>query len=255
MSSERRQVTRLLKLPEVAQRLGVSEKTARRYVKSGSIPSVFVGGAYRVSEEDVAKYLNEARVSTEEADSPKDQAPLPLEVVDTPVRGYLTLSHLLEDWRYLIESTAERHIHNASSNIFDTTEGAAAYSIAAYTETAQLFEIYLERLSPTIQEALPESLAELEAGKLARSIFRLEEAQEAISKAAKAAGVDLDFTQGLSEEELALIDEAVKEFEALPELERKRQEREAWKIVDRLAETSIANAKELAEEVRNRSSA
>jgi transcriptional regulator with XRE-family HTH domain len=185
----------------------------------------------------------------------KDPAPLQLELEMPVGRGYLPLSHLLEDWRYLIESTAERHIHNASSNLFETTEGACAYSIAAYTETAQLFEICLERLSPTITNALPESLAEIESGKLARSMFRLEEAQEAISKTAKAAGVDLEHDHELSEEEIALIDETVKEYEALSELEKRRWDRDAWEIVDRLAETHIANARELTEEVRNQSSA
>lgn len=51
-----------LKIPEVAQRLDVSEKTARRYVKMGELPSVFLGGAYRVSEEDLEKYLKAAKV-------------------------------------------------------------------------------------------------------------------------------------------------------------------------------------------------
>ena len=52
-----------VKLPEVARRLDVSEKTARRMVKSGKLPAVFVGGAYRVSEEDLAEYLEGARVA------------------------------------------------------------------------------------------------------------------------------------------------------------------------------------------------
>jgi excisionase family DNA binding protein len=51
-----------LKLPEVARRLGVSEKTARRYVKSGALPSMFVGNAYRVSEEDVESFLQQSKV-------------------------------------------------------------------------------------------------------------------------------------------------------------------------------------------------
>ncbi len=67
-----------LKLPEVAQRLGVSEKTARRYVKAGTLPSVFVGGAYRVSEEDLEAFLQGARV-TPEGGSPKGSAPLSVE--------------------------------------------------------------------------------------------------------------------------------------------------------------------------------
>ena len=186
---------------------------------------------------------------------PKGQAPLQLELEGPVGRGYLPLSHLLEDWRYLIESTAERHILNASSNLFQTIEGASAYSVAAYIETAQLFEIYLERLSPTIHSALPESLAEIESHKLLRAMSKLEEAQEAISEAAREAGVPFEHEQELSEAELALIEEATREFEALSELEQRRQIREAWEIVDRLAETHIANARELTEEVRNQSSA
>ena len=52
-----------LKIPEVAHRLDVSEKTARRYVKSGTLPSVFIGGAYRVSAGDLEDFLRSARVN------------------------------------------------------------------------------------------------------------------------------------------------------------------------------------------------
>ncbi|GEM_PF-832658 len=51
-----------LKIPEVARRLDVSEPTVRRMVKGGKLPSVFVGGAYRVSEEDLEAYLESAKV-------------------------------------------------------------------------------------------------------------------------------------------------------------------------------------------------
>ena len=193
---------------------------------------------------------------------PKAPAPLrlPLEDAGAPEeRGYLPVTRLLEDWYYLIEQTAERHISNAASRIFETAEGAAAYSIAAFTETAQLFGVCLERLFPAISSALPESLAELERGKLAQAMFRLEAAQVAISEAVEAAGVPLEQAleqeQDLSEEELAVIDEAAEEFEALPELEQRRQMREAWEVVSRLAEERIANAREVAEEARRRPSA
>jgi excisionase family DNA binding protein len=56
-------VTEYLKIPEVARRLDVSEKTVRRYIKSGELPSVFIGGAYRVSEEDLETFLDNARVT------------------------------------------------------------------------------------------------------------------------------------------------------------------------------------------------
>ncbi len=51
-----------LKLAEVARKLDVSEKTARRYVKSGEIPSVFIGNKYRVSEDDLQEYIRGAKV-------------------------------------------------------------------------------------------------------------------------------------------------------------------------------------------------
>ncbi len=59
-----------LKIPELSRRLGVSEPTVRRMVKRGKLPSVFVGGAYRVSEADLAKYLEAARVRPGKAPAP-----------------------------------------------------------------------------------------------------------------------------------------------------------------------------------------
>ncbi len=65
-----------LKIPEVARRLDVSEPTVRRMVKGGKLPSVFVGGAYRVSETDLEKYLEDAKV-VPGGDLGKVQSPLP----------------------------------------------------------------------------------------------------------------------------------------------------------------------------------
>lgn len=66
-----------LKIPEVARRLDVSEKTARRYIRSGELPSTFIGGAYRVSEEDLASYQKGAIVTPEELTA-RPKAPPPL---------------------------------------------------------------------------------------------------------------------------------------------------------------------------------
>ncbi len=68
-----------LKIPEVARRLDVSEKTARRYIRSAELPSAFIGGAYRVSEEDLANYMKAAIVEPEEVDAhPKAAAAAPV---------------------------------------------------------------------------------------------------------------------------------------------------------------------------------
>ncbi len=64
-----------LKIPELSRRLDVSEPTVRRMVKGGKLPSVFVGGAYRVSERDLEKYLEAAKVRPGKADAPPSQEP------------------------------------------------------------------------------------------------------------------------------------------------------------------------------------
>lgn len=59
-----------LKLMEVAHRLGISERTARRYVQAGELPSVYVGGAYRVSEEDLEAFVESRRSKAGKAYAP-----------------------------------------------------------------------------------------------------------------------------------------------------------------------------------------
>ena len=59
-----------LKIPEVARRLDVSEPTVRRMVKSGRLPSVFIGGAYRVSETDLEEFLENAKVEPGKVEAP-----------------------------------------------------------------------------------------------------------------------------------------------------------------------------------------
>jgi excisionase family DNA binding protein len=54
----------LLKLAEVADELGIAESTCRRYIKSGEIPSLFVGGRYRVRREVLDEYLRAAEYRT-----------------------------------------------------------------------------------------------------------------------------------------------------------------------------------------------
>ncbi len=87
----------MLKLPEVAQRLGVSEKTARRYIKAGTIPSVFIGNAYRVREEDLEEYVRQAQVEPGGGDAPKAPSrPSPEAPKDASEEARLSF---LDGWR------------------------------------------------------------------------------------------------------------------------------------------------------------
>jgi excisionase family DNA binding protein len=69
-------VAEYLKIPEVAHILGLSEKTVRRRVKAGEIPSVFIGGVYRISRADLDEYLELARVRSGKAEAPPSQEKL-----------------------------------------------------------------------------------------------------------------------------------------------------------------------------------
>lgn len=53
-------MTNYIKIPEVTTRLGISEKTTRRLIKSGELPSVFFSNSYRVSEEDLQSFIEDA---------------------------------------------------------------------------------------------------------------------------------------------------------------------------------------------------
>jgi excisionase family DNA binding protein len=67
-------VAEYLKIPEVADLLELSEQTIRRRVKSGDIPSVFVGGVYRIPRTELKEYLEQVRVRPGEAARPKADA-------------------------------------------------------------------------------------------------------------------------------------------------------------------------------------
>ncbi len=83
-----------LKLSEVAHRLGISERTARRYVRSGELPSVYYGAAYRVSEEALEAFVESRRSKPPKAGA-SGMPGLPEE--GTPGRALLEAARELEE--------------------------------------------------------------------------------------------------------------------------------------------------------------
>jgi excisionase family DNA binding protein len=49
----------LLKVPEVAQRLGISRAKVYELFAQGQLPSVKIGGCRRVRAQDLAAYVND----------------------------------------------------------------------------------------------------------------------------------------------------------------------------------------------------
>jgi excisionase family DNA binding protein len=54
-------IPRLLSIAQVALYLGVSQKTVRRLIKDGQLPSHRIRGQLRTSEADLARYLAHVR--------------------------------------------------------------------------------------------------------------------------------------------------------------------------------------------------
>jgi excisionase family DNA binding protein len=53
----------MLSVAEVARRLGVSEQTVLRLIGAGELAAYRVGRAYKVNGDDLAAYLDRARVT------------------------------------------------------------------------------------------------------------------------------------------------------------------------------------------------
>lgn len=52
-------------LKEVAKMLRVSMTTIYRYVESGKLNAVKIGNSYRVTDEDLRKFIDDCRVATD----------------------------------------------------------------------------------------------------------------------------------------------------------------------------------------------
>jgi excisionase family DNA binding protein len=50
---------KLLSLKEIAQYLGISVATARRYVKARTVPALKVGRLWRIKQSALAKYIQD----------------------------------------------------------------------------------------------------------------------------------------------------------------------------------------------------
>ena len=53
----------LMTMQEVAQQLKVSERTVRRYIKDGHLKGYKLEGAYRITDKELERFLNEREVN------------------------------------------------------------------------------------------------------------------------------------------------------------------------------------------------
>src|SRR5215210_5239938 len=150
-----------VKLPEVARRLGVSERTARRMVKAGTLPAVFIGNAYRVSEDDLAAYLGGARIDPGKAPrrSPYEPSFNDALAAERPV---IYLEGVLEDvrgrhaWaRSVLERESFREPPEEGVTAATTLTMWSTEINALLADVGQLESIWNARLERVSDQAMP----------------------------------------------------------------------------------------------------
>jgi excisionase family DNA binding protein len=134
-----------LKLPEVAHRLGVSEKTARRYIKSGSLPSVFIGNAYRVEPDALTEFVEHSRGSHQSSEqvstapkSPSRPSPEARDELDKELRVNV---EDLED----AADTLEGHKNRWNTEL-DLLEKVGAFPYGKAREVERLQQVFARNL-------------------------------------------------------------------------------------------------------------
>ncbi len=96
---------RQLSLSEVAGLMGVSERTVRRWIKSGKLKAYKPGRDYRIMESDFRQFIEESEVA------PKVQWPLPFEEVEQQ-RKYVYLP-----WVEFMDRYAKRWEEKVASGV------------------------------------------------------------------------------------------------------------------------------------------
>jgi excisionase family DNA binding protein len=136
-----------LKIPEVARRLDVSEPTVRRMVKGGKLPSVFIGGAYRVSEKDLEEYLESAKVTPGKAPrrSPSEPSLFNGQEEERRLRPWISYVSRRVEW---CEEVVERTPAEEWNNPWLSLETAIQWAVYVGIESAALRELVNREVLP-----------------------------------------------------------------------------------------------------------
>ncbi len=192
-----------LKIPEVARRLDVSEKTARRYIRSAELPSAFIGGAYRVSEEDLDAYVRAATVDPEElVTRPKVREPLPLNSGSSDEERRSVYLEVFKKHMTRRASAWDQQADEENSRLFADYRTSVAYASEVYTEGFTLVRAAVKELWPAIDlDFAPEDAAREHRG-LLDAVKTMLKATDKV-KARDAAALERAIQEDLDPAELA----------------------------------------------------
>jgi len=228
-------------LSTVAGRLGVSERTVRRWIKAGKLRATRPGRDYRIPESALRELIEEGEVSPKESGRSSPEPSL-FNGLEEERREALEI--LFDNLRIHITGTADRWIRAAETGYaFWSEDAAIASSIAVNDEAAHLYGFVSEALEPALETLFAGTLTlRSEQRKLIQAVEHLNKAVEMANKAADAVAPPKEPTE---EDWAAFAEFAMKLWEEMDEVEQRRQLRE-------VAEVLAAECEQAAEDRRGR---
>src|SRR5215218_2538093 len=224
-------------LSTVAGRLGVSERTVRRWIKAGKLRATRPGRDYRIPESALRELIEEGEVSPKESGRSSPEPSL-FNGLEEERREALEI--LFDNLRIHITGTADRWIRAAETGLLFWSEDAAiAYSIEVNSQAAHLYGFISEALEPALEKLFAGTLTlRSEQRRLILAVEHLNKAVEMANKAADAAAPAREPTD---EDWAAAIPILEQIWEEMDELKQRQLLREA---AEELAEESERAAEE-----------
>jgi len=218
-------------LSTVAGRLGVSERTVRRWIKAGKLRATRPGRDYRIPESALRELIEEGEVSPKESGRSSPEPSL-FNGLEEERREALEI--LFDNLRIHITGTANRWIRAAETGYaFWSEDAAIAFSIEMRDEAAHLYGFVSEALEPALERLFAGTLTlRSEQRKLIQAMEHLNKAVEMANKAADTAAPPREPTD---EDWAAAIPILEQMWEEMDEVKQRQLLREA---AEELAEES-----------------
>jgi excisionase family DNA binding protein len=162
-------------LSTVAGRLGVSERTVRRWIKAGKLKATRPGRDYRIPESALRELVEEGEVSPKAPASPSQRSLF--NGLEEERRA--AISNQLGSWRGMHEEAIARWSRSVQRG-FSSVDAASAFCAEVVAEGCVAQTIIERHLIPQTEILLPEDEAAHERQELLETHAHLEEAMHAV---------------------------------------------------------------------------
>ena len=175
-----------LSLAEAAERLGISERTARRWINSGKLRAYKPGRDYRIPESAIREAVEGSEVRPKVSAPPSQEKLFENGRIEEERREALEI--LFDNLRIHLTGTADRWIHEAETGLLLWSEDAAiVFGIEVNSQARHLYGFVSEALEPALEGLLSGTLTlRGEQRKLIQAVEHLTKAVETVNEAADA---------------------------------------------------------------------